>query len=109
MAGSKSERRGLAAAARINAEVRELCDLIFEEGERYDDGTAAIAFGDLFQVMKEPNPTQNSSKRNFSVIVWENMNLFITFRMLYLRDNNYFPTATIEIWDHFHIKEVQHQ
>lgn len=54
VAGSQSERRALQAAARINAEVAVLCDMIYQEGEKYPDGTAAITFGDLFQVRWVP-------------------------------------------------------
>ncbi|XP_071513751.1 actin-binding Rho-activating protein-like isoform X2 [Panulirus ornatus] len=50
VAGSKSERRGKNAAKHINAEVVFLCDMIYQEGEQYEDGTAAITFGDLFQI-----------------------------------------------------------
>ncbi|KAG7160012.1 Actin-binding Rho-activating protein-like [Homarus americanus] len=47
--GSKSERRGKNAARHINAEVVFLCDMIYQEGHAYEDGTAVISFGDLFQ------------------------------------------------------------
>ncbi|XP_042238274.1 actin-binding Rho-activating protein-like [Homarus americanus] len=48
--GSKSERRGKNAARHINAEVVFLCDMIYQEGHAYEDGTAVISFGDLFQI-----------------------------------------------------------
>lgn len=50
VAGSLSEKRGKKAAKHINAEVVLLCDMIYQEGERYKDGTAVISFGDLFQI-----------------------------------------------------------
>ncbi|XP_069193581.1 actin-binding Rho-activating protein [Procambarus clarkii] len=50
VAGSKSERRGKNAARHINAEVVLLCDMIYQEGHQYDNGTAVISFGDLFQI-----------------------------------------------------------
>ncbi|KAK8746463.1 hypothetical protein OTU49_017030 [Cherax quadricarinatus] len=50
VAGSKSERRGKQAARHINAEVVLLCDMIYQEGQQNEDGTAAICFGDLFQI-----------------------------------------------------------
>ncbi|XP_076038686.1 actin-binding Rho-activating protein-like isoform X2 [Oratosquilla oratoria] len=50
VAGSKTERRGRKAAAHINAEVAVLCQMIYENGEQYEDGTAAITFGSLFQI-----------------------------------------------------------
>lgn len=49
MAGSKSEMRGKRAARHINAEVMLLCDMIHQEGQQLEDGTAVISFGDLFQ------------------------------------------------------------
>ncbi|CAL4068918.1 unnamed protein product [Meganyctiphanes norvegica] len=48
--GSKTEMRGKKAAAHINNEVVLLCNMIYQEGERYPDNTAAITFGDLFQI-----------------------------------------------------------
>ncbi|XP_068248221.1 actin-binding Rho-activating protein-like isoform X2 [Palaemon carinicauda] len=50
VAGSLSEKRGLKAAKHINAEVVLLCDMIYQEGHRFNDGTAVISFGDLFQI-----------------------------------------------------------
>lgn len=50
VAGSKSEMRGKRAARHINAEVMLLCDMIHQEGQRLEDGTAVISFGDLFQI-----------------------------------------------------------
>ncbi|KAK7079344.1 hypothetical protein SK128_013891 [Halocaridina rubra] len=50
VAGSMAEKRGKKAAKHVNAEVVFLCDMIYQEGERYEDGTAAITFGDLFQI-----------------------------------------------------------
>lgn len=49
VAGSKSEMRGKRAARHINAEVMLLCDMIHQEGQQLEDGTAVISFGDLFQ------------------------------------------------------------
>ena len=48
--GSKSEKRGLRAAAHINSEMALLCDMIYQEGQQFEDGRAAIRFADLFQV-----------------------------------------------------------
>ncbi|XP_063601546.1 actin-binding Rho-activating protein-like [Penaeus indicus] len=50
VAGSKSEMRGKRAARHINAEVMLLCDMIHQEGQQLEDGTAVISFGDLFQI-----------------------------------------------------------
>ncbi|XP_050694120.1 actin-binding Rho-activating protein-like isoform X2 [Eriocheir sinensis] len=50
VAGSKSERRGRGAARHVNAEVVFLCDMIHQEGYQLPDGTAAITFGELFQL-----------------------------------------------------------
>ncbi|KAB7508170.1 Actin-binding Rho-activating protein [Armadillidium nasatum] len=50
VAGSKSEKRGLKAAAHINAEVALLCDMIYQEGEKVGNGKAWILFKDLFQI-----------------------------------------------------------
>lgn len=41
--------RGKRAARHINAEVMLLCDMIHQEGQQLEDGTAVISFGDLFQ------------------------------------------------------------
>ncbi|KAK8746464.1 hypothetical protein OTU49_017030 [Cherax quadricarinatus] len=56
VAGSKSERRGKQAARHINAEVVLLCDMIYQEGQQNEDGTAAICFGDLFQGRDDDMP-----------------------------------------------------
>ncbi|XP_042887085.1 actin-binding Rho-activating protein-like isoform X2 [Penaeus japonicus] len=50
VAGSKSEMRGKKAARHINAEVMLLCDMIYQEGQQFENGTAVISFGDLFQI-----------------------------------------------------------
>ncbi|KAK2709733.1 uncharacterized protein LOC136027227 isoform X2 [Artemia franciscana] len=50
IAGSKTEERGKKAAAQVSAEIRELCDVIFDCGTKNKDGTAIITFGRLFQV-----------------------------------------------------------
>ncbi|XP_066966929.1 actin-binding Rho-activating protein-like isoform X1 [Macrobrachium rosenbergii] len=50
VAGSLSEKRGLKAAKHVNAEVVLLCDMIYQEGQQFEDGTAVISFGELFQI-----------------------------------------------------------
>ncbi|XP_042867943.1 actin-binding Rho-activating protein-like [Penaeus japonicus] len=42
--------RGKKAARHINAEVMLLCDMIYQEGQQFENGTAVISFGDLFQI-----------------------------------------------------------
>jgi len=49
-AGSLTEKRGLAAERHIQTEIIFLCETIYQYGEKYEDGTAAIPFGELFSV-----------------------------------------------------------
>ena len=45
-----TEMRGKKANLHMRKEWRTLCEVIYDCGYRLDDGTAAIRFGDLFQV-----------------------------------------------------------
>jgi hypothetical protein len=47
--GSKTEARGLKAAAHLNQEMKELCSIIRQYGAECHDGYV-ILFGDLFQI-----------------------------------------------------------
>ncbi|XP_045131210.1 actin-binding Rho-activating protein-like isoform X2 [Portunus trituberculatus] len=79
VAGSKTERRGKNAAKHVNAEVVFLCDMIHQEGIPLPDGTAVIAFGELFQIY-----TRISNKlvgmllraRKYSLLTFEGETLF---------------------------------
>uniref|UniRef100_T1JD57 Costars domain-containing protein n=1 Tax=Strigamia maritima TaxID=126957 RepID=T1JD57_STRMM len=48
--GSKTEYRGKKAGELISSEIQTLCQMIWEFGSQNDDGTAAISFGELFQI-----------------------------------------------------------
>lgn len=48
--GSKTEKRGQKAGQLINNEMRLLCDLINEYGEKMEDGSTVIMFGELFMM-----------------------------------------------------------
>lgn len=50
MEGSKTDRRGKAAAAHIGKEVQELCRLIQENGREQDNGMVEITFKELFDM-----------------------------------------------------------
>ncbi|KAK2720106.1 hypothetical protein QYM36_004117, partial [Artemia franciscana] len=54
-AGSLTEKRGLAAERHIQTEIIFLCETIYQYGERYEDGTAAIPFGELFSIYSNIN------------------------------------------------------
>ncbi|KAK8379925.1 hypothetical protein O3P69_019743 [Scylla paramamosain] len=79
VAGSKTERRGKNAARHVNAEVVFLCDMIHQEGIQLPDGTAVIAFGELFQIY-----TRISNKlvgmllraRKYNLLTFEGETLF---------------------------------
>ncbi|UYV73380.1 ABRA [Cordylochernes scorpioides] len=47
---SDTARRGAKAGQMVSHEIRVLTDIIYQYGERQDDGTASICFGELFQV-----------------------------------------------------------
>ncbi|XP_048882810.1 actin-binding Rho-activating protein-like isoform X1 [Brienomyrus brachyistius] len=47
--GSKTEQRGFDAHSHIGREVKELCDVIKDIGERREDGTVTVEFGRLFE------------------------------------------------------------
>lgn len=50
VAGSKTEFRGKKAGELVSSEISTLCNMIWEFGEQNPDGTAVIAFGELFEV-----------------------------------------------------------
>ena len=50
MAGSKTDKRGKAAAVSIGKEVQELCRIIKEYGEDQGDGTYETTFKELFDL-----------------------------------------------------------
>ncbi|XP_037088349.1 uncharacterized protein LOC119108909 [Pollicipes pollicipes] len=52
-AGEKKEKKGLFGVKHAHTELLELCNMIYDEGFKYSDGTVAIPFGILFKV-REP-------------------------------------------------------
>lgn len=48
--GSKTDYRGKKAGELVSSEVRALCDMIWEFGEKNPDGTAWVKFGELFEI-----------------------------------------------------------
>ncbi|XP_037075018.1 actin-binding Rho-activating protein-like [Pollicipes pollicipes] len=49
-AGEKKEKKGLFGVKHAHTELLELCNMIYDEGFKYSDGTVAIPFGILFKV-----------------------------------------------------------
>ena len=48
--GSLSAMRAKAGEAKMRGEICDVCDVIFQHGQRTEDGLAAIMFGPLFSV-----------------------------------------------------------
>ncbi|GAB6030478.1 hypothetical protein CHUAL_007342 [Chamberlinius hualienensis] len=48
--GSKTEYRGKKAGELITSEIKTLCEMIWEFGEKNEAGTARITFGELFEI-----------------------------------------------------------
>ena len=47
---SLSAMRAAAGEAKMRGDICEVCDVVFNHGQRTDDGLAAIQFGQLFSV-----------------------------------------------------------